>query len=238
MPRICDPTPTAAARHLRRLTAILAVLLAACGGSGSSGFDLAAENRTIDRVLTTEQCETIDGLQICTSSSGPVAPTATPTAEISKTATSTPVPVPSGTVTPTGTVGPATPTSTRGPSNTPTPTSIPLTPGVDIDAAPTDACPPASDAECVFVLTFAPRDVPPGAGYRVAVRSRNPDTHWSIFPATENSAVIELPAGVVEYQIAVLVFLEAPSFVPGKVERLSTTGADFAFVTPVESRPE
>jgi hypothetical protein len=239
MPRTCDPTPTAATRHLRRLVAIVAFLLAACGGSGSSGFDAAAENRTIDRVLATEQCETIDGLQICTSSSGP-APSPTPTAQIGQTATpsETPFPLPSGTATPTGTFAPATPTATRGPSDTPTPTSIPSTPAVDINAAPTDTCPPASDAECVFALTFVPRDVPAGAGYRVAVRGRNPDTRWTIFPATENSAVIELPAGVIDYQIAVLVFLDAPSFVPEEVERLSTTGADFAFVTPVESRPE
>lgn len=239
MPRTCDPTPTAATRRLRRLTAIVALLLAACGGSGSSGFDALAENRAIDRVLATEQCETIDGLQICTSSRVPATPSRTPTAAVSQTATpsESPFPNPSGTPTRTATIGPPTATATRGPSDTPTPTAIPMAPGVDIGGAPTDLCPPASDAECVFTLSFAPRDVPAGAGYRIAVRGRNPDTRWSIFPATENSAVIELPAEVADFQLAVLVFLDAPDFVPDEVERLSTTGADFAFVTPVESRP-
>jgi hypothetical protein len=54
-------------------------------------------------------------------------------------------------------------------------------------------------------------------------------------PATDNSASIAVnptPAGR-RYQIAVLLFLRDPGFVPDRVNLLADTGADFAFVTPL-----
>ena len=65
------------------LAALLAaLLLAGCGGSGSSGFDaLAAENAAIDRALATMDCTVEQGLTICASTvvEAPAAPTPTPT---------------------------------------------------------------------------------------------------------------------------------------------------------------
>ena len=79
--------------------------------------------------------------------------------------------------------------------------------------------------------------MPPGAAYRVAVRTRNPDGPWLIVPVADASAAIAVDPSRSgrDYQIAVLVFLQEPGFVPEQVELLADTGADLAFVTPVLS---
>ena len=67
------------------------------------------------------------------------------------------------------------------------------------------------------------------------MRSRNPNSAWSILPVTDNSASIAVdptPASR-RYQIAVLLFAQDPGFVPDRVDLLGDTGADFAFVTPL-----
>ncbi|MEO8602838.1 MAG: hypothetical protein ABI629_09695 [bacterium] len=156
--------------------------------------------------------------------------TATTTRDVPQTATptSTQESVPSGTATPT----------LFAPSTTPTPTAVPVKPGVDIAVATDAAIPCVQEAPggpCRFVLSFESRGFPPDAAYRVALRQRDPDERWSIVPATDADAALSASPAGGRYQIAVLVYLEAPSFVPDEVEVLADSGADFAFVTPVLS---
>jgi len=289
--------PHAASSSHRRLALawvlVLCGLVAGCaGGSGSSGFDVAAENRAIDHALATDTCTVVDGLTICASSSAPsptattivVEPTFTPTASIepsatrtttamiqrSRTPTSTPsaptatatstgtpdgsTATPTGTpesitATPTGTpeLSTATPTfaqatatgtpgrGTKTPTPTPTATPRPTTPSVDIDI-PADGilpCQPHDDGRCDLILSYQVSGAPDDAGYRVALRTRNPDGDWSVFPASQAEAALSVQSTSAQYQIAVLVFVPAPSFVPDDVERLGDTGANYAFVTPV-----
>src|SRR5262245_12573896 len=100
-------TPAFPARSHRaaRLTmlAVALLLLAACGGSGSSGFDAAfLENSAIDRAVDTSMCQPLDGLTICAAGGTPVAP-ATETPRPTRTATfaltGTPGVIPTPTVT-------------------------------------------------------------------------------------------------------------------------------------------
>jgi len=238
-------------RH--RLGALLAhalmlacgALLAACaGGSGSSGFDVAAENAAINRALQSQGCEVIQGLTICASGS----PTPTP----ASTATSTPG-IPAFTPTATGTpASAATPTTTTtphfasptpsttlplpNPTPTPTATPVPSQPSVDIDVGPNDTLPcrrVAPGAPCITVVTFHPIGAPADAAYRVAVRTIAPSSTWTIQTAVDNSAAVEVDTSGPTYQIAVLLFLSDPGTLPKRVSLLSDTGADFAFVTPV-----
>lgn len=221
------------------LALICAALLSACaGGSGSSGFELArAENRAIERALASDGCEVNDGLTICASDSA--LPTTTATARVEMTRTPTPTgPAPTGSAIPTGSPSTRTPTATRHASRTPTPTPIPPQPAVDINLAPGEAIPCQQDGPagaCSFVLSYDTRGVPDDAAYRVALRPRNPDGRWRILPATDGGAVVAVPSASPQYQIAVLVFLDAPTFVPDEVELLAESGADLAFVTPVLS---
>jgi hypothetical protein len=222
------------------------VLFMGCaGGSGSSGFDpLAAENAAIDRALQSQGCETIDGLMICASGSATPTPVSTSTGTPSGpqfTLTPSPSGTPGGVFTPTTTPTFSSPTPTTtlpiaNPSATPTPTPVPSQPSVDIDIGPNDTIPcqrPAPGAPCIAVLTFHPIGAPADAGYRVAVRTVAPSSAWTILPAIDNSAAVEVDTSGPTYQIAVLLFLSEPGTLPKRVSLLSNTGADFAFVTPV-----
>jgi hypothetical protein len=167
-----------------------------------------------------------------TQSSPAVTATASPTgspAFRSPTPTSS-LPPPSATPTATG-------TTRRSDSPTPTATPIPAQPSVDINIGTADTLPcqqAGPQQPCVFTLTFVPRGAPAAAAYRAAVRTRNPNRAWMIVPVSNNSAAIAVdPAATgTQYQIAVLLFLHEPGFVPDEVELLADTGADFAFVTP------
>lgn len=261
--------PTAMPRRsytaLRMLIAFAAAaLVAACGGSGSSGFDLAAENAAIDKALDTGTCQMDQGLTICASgaTSSPtmppasptptttVAPTdsATPTATqrgITPTATTTASSV-TGTPTPTGTP-PSAPTSTptTRPPDTPTPTPtatlIPAQPGVDTNVASSDSvtCESAGPGQpCAFLFTFVPSGIPATAAYRVAVRGRDPNGDWAVYPVVDHGALIAVDPNVSTIQIAVLVFLADPGFVPDRIALLGDSGADYAFVTsPLTLQP-
>ena len=184
--------------------------------------------------------------------------TATPTALATATAT---VSFPAVTETPSPTGSPApfrspTPTTTLPPpsatptatgttrrTNSPTPTAIPAQPSVDINIGATDTipCQQAGPLQpCVFVLTFQPHGAPAGAAYWVAVRTKNPNRNWLVSPVINNSAAIAVDPAAADtrYQIAVLLFVHEPAFVPSEVELLSETGADFAFVTPLLAAEE
>jgi len=102
-----------------------------------------------------------------------------------------------------------------------------------------DCQPVGAASACTFVFSFRPIGLPASASYRVALRSRNPDSQWQIFAAPGNSVALPLDTSDpnTEYQIAVLAFLQDPGALPERVEILGDTGADFAFVTPL-LRPE
>ena len=233
--------------------ALLALLLAGCGGSGSSGFDaVAAENDAIDQALDNTSCVTEGGLTICASGEVETPPTP-PTAEPSFTATPQAVgsATPTGTQlaertpTPTGTPFFATPTTTRAPgtptaSPTRTATLAPAQPSVDIQPDPTDIANCASTADsqsCTLRIVFVPVSAPAGAAYRAAVRQRNPDSNWRVMPVEGNVVEISIPPEVSVVQTAILLFEREPGPVPNQVEVLADTGADFAFVTaPLDVR--
>lgn len=202
------------------LLALCGVLLVGCGGSGSSGFDIAAaENAAIDEALAGGTCVVEQGLSICASGAveTPASPTPTatpPTNEPGATATRTP--------------------SGR-PSATPTATVAPAQPAVDVALDPADvaACASADAAQaCTVRLVFVPMAVPGGAAYRAAVRPRDPNGPWRIMTVTDNQVQITVPPEVVTLQTAILVYASDPGPVPAELAVLSESGADFAFVTP------
>lgn len=225
--------------------------MACAGGSGSSGFDLAlkAENDAIDRALGADDCQVNDGLTICASGGSPTAtataratatttgqpPLTTPTASLTAgpiDTTRTPTPSPFG-----GSPTPSLTPSRSGSSPTPTATAIPAAPGVETNiSSPEDTIPcqeTSTGGPCVFLFMFQPQGAPSTAAYRVAVRTRNPDGSWQILPVVNDSALITVDPNGPDYQIAVLLYVQDPAFVPDHVELLADSGATFAFVTPV-----
>lgn len=257
------PDYSAGFRWPARLAGLAAalLLLAACGGSGSSGFDVAAlENRAIERAIETSMCQPVDGLTICAAGQTPL-----PAATETQRATPTPTAEPTGTVattgTPTGTPdGPdatpsadrtATPTTTTTPERpgedtptpTPTPTEIPSSPNVGTNLGDSNAVPCQAGAEgCVLDFQFRPENIDPAATFWIAVRTIIPPGEWRIFPdptrtGSTDAPAFEQPVEVdfsdpeATYQIAVLVFYLPPGDPPETVERLGETGADLAFVT-------
>jgi hypothetical protein len=101
----------------------------------------------------------------------------------------------------------------------------------------------AADAPCSFTLPFAPQGFPPDAVFRVAVREDargrwtiGPDLVLGGMPSLDAPVSVEAtpraPTAAIPIQIAVLVFIEPPGVLPGEVDALADSGADFAFVTP------
>jgi hypothetical protein len=245
-------------RYLWLMWFLLGSALAACaGGSGSSGFDAfpSSENAAIEQALDEQRCVEFEGLTICPADG---TPTAEPAASPTRAPTGTPTveahtPPPSGTPLPTPTRG-AAPTFTA----TATPTTEPSRqPQVDtaVDRGGSIPCVPAdASGGCVFVVPFAPDGFPPGAVFRVAVRTLAPPSVWMIGPDQDSNGspstpVFDAPVAVevptrepsagIRVQIAVLAFLEAPADLPSEVTTLAESGADFAFVTTqVTLQPE
>jgi hypothetical protein len=234
----------------------VAVALAGCGGSGSSGFDgIAAENAAIDDALASGGCVTERGLTICAASeeASPATPptgalpsaTATPVAEASVTQTATMATPPDDrTATPTGTFALATasPTPTRTATGsartrtatyTPTPTPS-MRPNVDIQLDPTDIanCAAVDDGQsCALRLVFVPMAAPANAAYRAAVRTRDPDSDWRVVEVSGNAVDVVIGPDVTVIQLAILLYDRDPGPVPGEVQALFDSGADYAFVS-------
>lgn len=174
--------------------------------------------------------------------SGTVTPTISGTVALFPTSTVT-LPVPSEAPTRVSTATPThvptrvpTATSTRVITETPTPSATPAEPGVETNVAPSKeiSCEQAGPGQpCIFMLTFVPSGLPDNAVYRVAVRMRDPDSDWMILPVSDNAAGIPVELNGPPVQIAILVFLTDPGFVPDEVDLLADSGADFAFVTPL-----
>lgn len=225
------------------LALVLAALMAACGGSGSSGFDaLAAENRAIDRVVRGQGCTVENGLTICASgaSESPPPASATPSP------TGTPAPVPSVTGTP-GAMPSTSPTAgitaTRTAPQSPTPTATRAAPGppeVDVGLSPGDIanCEAVDVSQtCVVRVSFSPVNAPVGAMYRAVSRLREPDTVWTVHPDTPLHAVVVVPPEATTVQVAVLMYYGDPGPLPEELELLADSGADVAFVAaPVAVR--
>lgn len=236
-----------------RLAAVsCAVLLAACsGGSGSSGFDVSAENTAIDTALATQDCTVNDGLTICpsgaevpTSSPSPSAtvtmpvPQVTATAQNPPTSTSTPPRPMTASATPTFHL---TETPTRTPTSPPTltPTTTPIpSPQVITNLGSSTVVPCVASsptAPCLFEFMFQPQGFAASTTFAVAFRTRNPDSDWQIVTPTATptgfSAIVPVDPGA-QYQFAVLVFVGGDGRTAPSVDALGQTDATFAFVTP------
>ena len=224
----------------------LGLVLAACaGGSGSSGFDNFpnSENAAIQAALTDKSCVPFRGLSICP-------------ADITESVEPSPLPTLAPSATPTGsTVNPSasatpTPLQTRSASPTASPTATPpvkpaRTPRVDtgINDGAVSCAPLAAAGGCILVLPFAPDGFPAATVFRVAVRTVDPLSPWTIgsdlMPSGSPSApVFDAPVAVAapprapeRVQLAVLAFLKPPASVPTTVDTLGDSGADYAFVT-------
>ena len=103
-----------------------------------------------------------------------------------------------------------------------------------------------TENSCLFVVPFAPDGFPVGTVFRVAVRTLDPPSPWTIgsdatpngtpnAPAFDAAVAINaapLPSnGTALVQVAVLAFVKPPSTVPTTVANLGDSGADYAFVT-------
>jgi len=232
-----------------------AVVLAACagGGSGSSGFDVSAENTAIDTALATNDCTMNDGLTICPSGAEVPTPSPSPSVTVTMplpqvTATAREPASPTATLpfpmtaTPTPTFHVAdtpTPTSTSPPTHTPTTTPV-LSPQIFTDQS-VDAVAPcvasSPSAPCLFEFTFAAEGFSSSTTYAVAYRTRNPDSDWQVVAPVGFSATIPLDPGA-QYQFAVLVFVTGEAPAAPSVDALGQTNANFAFVTPVLTAEE
>jgi hypothetical protein len=235
-------------RHIL-LACVLTFGLSACaGGSGSSGFDIQSENAAIEAALTEQHCVQHESLAICPAAESGATPSPTPPPTAASTPTTTAAaPPPSSTPSTTRTPG-GFATATVPPSATPTATATP-TRGVQqveiaIDPRAPVLCASTQDGGCAFVLPFAVSGFPPGATFRVAVRTVNPNGGWMISdvltptgPATSTfDAPVDVSAPISSccgstVQAAVLAFVNPPAGVPATVDELVDTGAAAAFVT-------
>jgi len=128
------------------------------------------------------------------------------------------------------------------PADLPPPTGSPqMAPEIDTGFGDTTAatCDAAAiDRACAVRLPLAPAGLPAGAVLAVAVRSTVPPGDWTtdgeaipVSGPTEVNA--QVPAGSSSVQIAVLVFFDGVVPLPaGRLETLTGSGADLAFVTP------
>jgi len=120
-----------------------------------------------------------------------------------------------------------------------------------VDPASAVPCVLSAADSCAFTFPFMADGFPPEAVYRVATRSIDPLGAWRVSAApTANPApgsapdfdvpvLIERPSdaptGSSSVQLAVLVYLAAPSSIPSTVNTLVESGADFAYVvTPID----
>lgn len=223
----------------RWLPAILAVACSAClGGSGSSGFDIRAENAAIERTLAEGGCETVDGLEICLAGELP-APSPTPTAPSpSPTPTSPPSPTPRPPGSPTP---PPSPSPTSSPTSTPSPPPGPTGPPVVAVVPPAELdtiiCRAEEPGTCVVPFTFfvagAPEESTPTVLYRV-----DAEGSWTVAPVPGPAAEagtfttdLLVPADAARIQVAVLLLPEA--LAAGELESLRESGARQAFVVEI-----
>jgi hypothetical protein len=180
----------------------------------------------------------------------PSAPSPSPTSDVIDMPTATP------------SIPPAQMTATAAPSTTPTvpETSTPIpTPTVDVgmtvdtsfDSADGPTCVPTdTPGICILPFTFVPQGFSVDTHYQVAARS-NTDEPWELFDAVAISfdapatifatdipidTQVQSPNESVVIQTAVLVFVDESPLLPAMeiIESLAESGANFAFVNPLE----
>jgi hypothetical protein len=180
----------------------------------------------------------------------PIVPTTTPTMAGTDFPTRTP------SVTPGQLTATVAPSPTPTPTATPTPTSTPpMVEGMSVttsfDGAQGPTCfPTNTPGTCILVFTFSPQGFQATTQYQVAVRSAEDDP-WELRDAVELSfdatgslfgsdipinTLVQGPTAGVFIQTAVLVFIDQPPFLRASeiIESLAESGADFAYVSPLE----
>ncbi len=204
--------------HVQRiggqLLPLLAALLTACSGSGSSGFTQApqaSEDAVIQQVIEGQQvgCMKKEDLQICylPATSGPgLTPTVTPP--------------------------------------TPSAVQMRIDILSDVSQLVADCREFSSEQpDCQFPLAFVAQGFPPDATFLIAVRTADPQGPWRIGPdraSNRFSNALELTAVVrgnlfgdegLTIDVAILAFVrQSPPSLPETVNELTVSGADLAFV--------
>jgi hypothetical protein len=211
---------------------MLAAVVAACGGSGSTGL-IAPENALLAEVRRDGTCVSAeDSVTYCATDSpdaiGPGGASADgPLEDGGGIATATPgaaapTPSPAGSAAPTATAPDASPSPP--PVATPTAQPTPCPPG-------SGSCPGAGD------LQFVVRGFPEGAACALAARPAGSTGAWSTGPfvpagGTEVTITPPLPADVTSglVEVALLCFETPPPELPSHLETLAEAGPDVVFV--------
>lgn len=183
------------------LALLAAAYLAACGGSGSSGFDVSPliEDEAIETALDAGECAQIRALQIC--------PASDPTGQIPGNA---PGPAPSGDR---GAVFEVPPTDALDCIVEATSELCSFTLSFQTLGLPEDAS-----------FRTAVRALAPQAGGWVVGAD-------SVAPGSSQQIALEIPAGATSVQVALLAFSGGGDTEPGPVQTLEDTGASYAVVT-------
>jgi len=192
-----------ARRWIWLLSALTAAALAACGGSGSSGFDItpAAENLTIEQALAQRECiaET-HTLAICPADAGALS---TPGAPGSADQVEVDVPL--------GEANSLSCASANGGAVCTVPLSF-----------TTMGFPPGAS------FRVATRQVNPDGVWTIAA----PPVPSGDAAEAELTTSLDLPVGAGAVQLAILVFVDSGHIPGSSIATLAQSGADFAFVTP------
>jgi len=206
--RLIDPPPRLP-RARRWLVLGLALLAAACGGSGSSGFGVRLDQAAIDMALDTRGCSAgADDLVICAADGVGVMIPGSPQ----------PTPVPEAT----GTVETNLPSDGSFPCQSPQGAPCQFT----LRVAP-NGFPPSAEYRVALREVTATGSLQ----WRILPAPRN--TGSDAAPSLEQDVPAIVPeldaAGRI--QLAVLVYLTGAANVPEHVTTLAESGADFAFVS-------
>lgn len=189
-------------RRARALAVALLLAVAGCaGGSGSSGFDIAAENVAIELALAGQTCEPVEALTICAADGAGAIP-GTPGPGMSPAMVETNLDRPDG--------------------------QAPCSPADDRCRVEVQFSPSGFPPETFYAVAW--REAAAPADWHLApqpVGTGSPERPQ--FDASVEVPVDEAQVGAV--QIAVLIFLADPGPLPDRVRSLAETGADFAFVS-------
>ena len=206
----------------RSMVALLAALLAACGGSGSTGL-ISPENAVLGEVRRDGTCVT-SGAMVTYCATG--SPDAVSPAGASASGPAPVVPAP-------------TPTSGGVPTSSPRPTSAGASPTAAASAGPTPQPTPCRGSGCAesVELQFVVHGLPAGAACALAARIARSDSAWStgeLVAAGGATRTITpaLPAdvGPGAVEVALLCFDARPQALPRSIAMLADADPDVVFV--------
>jgi hypothetical protein len=213
------------------VAAVLVALLAACGGSGSTGL-VSPEGALLREVRRDGTCVTAEEMVTYCATDSPDA--------VSPDGASASGPFDAGASAPTSTPGGAAATPSAQPTGTSGTPSVHATasPAPEASATPSVQATPCQAGACPapVELRFVVRGLPDGAACALAARAAGTTSAWSTGPlvaAGGATTTIEpaLPGdvgpGLVE--IALLCFEEAPVSLPSALETLAAAGPDIVF---------